>query len=140
MSVHLHVRSSYTLLNSTLRIHDIVALAKQHGYSSVALCDKHVMHGAMAFHHECEKQGIHAIYGMECECIHEDLPLSFLLLAKDDQGYQDLLALSTRYKTDRTPLTFMQLCTYSYHCITLSAGDNDALQSAVIKEDIEQIK
>lgn len=140
MSVHLHVRSAYTLLNSTLRIRDIVALTKQHGYTSVALCDKHVMHGAMAFYHETKKAGIHAIYGMECDCIHEDMPLSFLLLAKDDRGYQDLLALSTRYNTDRTPLTLAGLCAYASHCITLSGGSDDALVSALIKEDQAQIK
>ncbi len=140
MSVHLHVRSAYTLLNSTLRITDIVTLAKQHGYQAVALCDKQVMHGAMAFHHEAQEQGIHAIYGMECLCIDEDLPLSFILLAKDDEGYQDLLRLSTRYNTDQTQLTLTELTTYAHHCFVLTAGEDSVLEAAVNKEDQEEIK
>ena len=40
MSVALHVRSSYTLLQSTLTIPQIVECAKKHGYKAVALTDK----------------------------------------------------------------------------------------------------
>lgn len=140
MSVHLHVRSSYTLLNSTLRIAEIVSLAKHYGYPSVALCDRRVMHGAMAFYHECQKQGIHGIYGMECDCIMEELSFNFLLLAKDDTGYQQLLALSTRYNTDKSPVTLEELRTYSEHCVALSAGDGSDLEAAIIKEDKNEIK
>lgn len=137
--MHLHVRSAYTLLNSTLRIKDIVSLAKQNGYRSVALCDRRVMHGAMAFFHEAKKQGIHPIFGMECDCIWEEKALHFLLLAKDDSGYQNLLALSTRYNTVREALTLAQLQPFSEHCIVLTSGDGSALEAAVIKEDQEQI-
>ena len=49
MSVHLHARSCYTLLNSTLRVPQLVALAKQAGYEAIACTDEIVMHGAMEF-------------------------------------------------------------------------------------------
>ena len=140
MSVHLHVRSCYTLLNSTLRIPDIVSLAKTNGYTSVALCDKQVMHGAAAFYHEAKKQGIHAIFGMECDCTHEDMLCNLLLLACDDIGYQDLLALSTRYNTDRTQVTLSELKDYTTHCIVLNGGDHSALEAAIVKEDEAKIK
>lgn len=138
--MHLHVRSAYTLLNSTLRIKDIVSLAKENGYRAVALCDCRVMHGAMAFFHEAKKQGIQPIFGMECDCIWEEKELHLLLLACDDIGYQHLLALSTRYNTKREPLSLAQLQPYSEHCIVLSSGDASALEAAVIKEDEEQIQ
>ncbi|MCI9312086.1 MAG: DNA polymerase III subunit alpha [Erysipelotrichaceae bacterium] len=139
MSVHLHVRSCYTLLNSTLRIKDIVTLAKQNHFSAVALCDRRVMHGAMAFHHECEEQGIHGIYGMECDCTHEEDMLTFILLAKDDHGYLDLLQLSTRYNTDKQPLSLAELQRYSTHCVVLNAGDDSVLEGALIREDQAEI-
>lgn len=140
MSVHLHVRSAYTLLNSTMRIKDIVTMAKQLGYSSVALCDKRVMHGAMAFYHETKKQGIHGIYGMECDCKMDDVSLNFLLLAKDDIGYQQLLALSTRYNTDKSTVSLEELRDYSEHCVVLTSGEDSDLEAAIIKEDTEEIK
>lgn len=139
MTVHLHVRSAYTLLNSTMRIEQIVTMAKQYGYSSVALCDKQVMHGAMAFYHEAKKQGVHPIFGMECDCMMDETAFTFLLLAKDDEGYQDLLALSTRYNTDKNPVTLEELRTFSKHCIVLTAGEVSSLEAAMIKEDKDEI-
>ena len=40
MSVHLHARSCYTLLNSTLTIPQLVSQAKQAGYGAIACTDE----------------------------------------------------------------------------------------------------
>ena len=66
MSVALHVRSSYTLLQSTLTIPQIVECAKKHGYKAVALTDKQVLHGAMQFYHACKEAAIKPILGSRC--------------------------------------------------------------------------
>ena len=95
MSVHLHVRSCYTLLQSTLTSPKIVAAAKRCGYTAVALTDKHVMHGAMAFYHACKKENIKPIFGMEVDVLEQEELYGFVVLAKNDAGYQNLLKLST---------------------------------------------
>ena len=82
MSVHLMVRSAYTLLKSSLRVEDIVNEAVRQGYDAVALSDYEVMHGAMAFYHACQKQGIKGIYGMEVHCV----------LSPGEQAVFDVLA------------------------------------------------
>ena len=69
MSVHLHVRSCYTSLQSTMTIQKIADSAKRYGYHAVALCDKEVMHGAMAFYHMAKKADIQPIFGMEVEAV-----------------------------------------------------------------------
>lgn len=56
MTTHLFVRSCYTLLDSTIRIPELVSTAKKYGYQSVALTDHHVMHGVARFLHECKKR------------------------------------------------------------------------------------
>ena len=91
MSVHLHVRSCYTLLQSTMTIQKIVDSAKRYGYHAVALCDKEVMHGAMAFYHMAKKADIQPIFGMEVEVAEEEGIFGFILLAKNDNGYQALM-------------------------------------------------
>lgn len=140
VSVHLHVRSAYTLLNSTLRISDIVKLAKQFQYEAVALCDRKVMHGMMAFYHECEKAGIKPIFGMEVDATVDELLFTFVMLAKDDIGYQNLLSLSTYYNTHKETLTLQALRAYSEHCIVLTAGEKSSLEAAVVKEEEAEIK
>ncbi len=134
MVTHLHVRSAYTLLNSTLRINDIVALAKRNNCSQIALCDRNVMHGAMAFFHACKNNDIKPILGMEVECVENGKHFGFLLYAKDDIGYQQLLKLSTYLNTRKDSLSFQELARFDHHLIVTTAGDNDDLQSWMINE------
>ncbi|MCF7523687.1 PHP domain-containing protein [Levilactobacillus brevis] len=49
MFVPLQVFSTYSLLQSTNRIDDLVQTAKKRGYTALALADKNVMYGAVAF-------------------------------------------------------------------------------------------
>lgn len=140
MSTHLHVRSAYTLLNSTLKIKDIVHYAKQYGYTSIAICDRQVLHGAMAFYHEAKKEGIKAIFGMEVFCTMDgEDTFGFILLAKDDEGYQNLLTLSTLYNTQKSLPTLSEVREQARHCIVLTNGDKSTLEAALIKEDKQEI-
>ena len=138
MSVHLHIRSAYTLLQSTLTIPKIIACTKQHGYQSVALTDKNVMHGAMAFYHACIKENIKPIFGMEVEAAYDNDSLGFILLAKNDQGYVDLMKLSTLLNTGEhaKQVSFEELCLYTKDCVVLTNGDQNIMETYLVKEEI----
>ncbi|NBK98512.1 MAG: DNA polymerase III subunit alpha, partial [Erysipelotrichia bacterium] len=139
MVTHLHVRSAYTLLNSTLRINDIIAYAKQYGCQQVALVDKNVMHGAMAFYHGCQKAKIKAIYGLEICCIHHEKEYGFIAYAKDDIGYHSLLKLSSYINTSQEKLTLEHFLQFDSHLIVTTAGSNDHLQSLLLNDDETEI-
>lgn len=90
----LKVTSCFSLLESTLRIKEYVQAAKKMGYQALALTDTNVMYGALAFYQECHRYGIKPILGLELEMD----PVGnkrLLLLAKNKQGYQNLLELSS---------------------------------------------
>ena len=137
MSVHLHVRSCYTLLQSTLNVEHIVGAAKRHGFTSVALTDKHVLHGAMAFYHACRKENIHPIIGMEVDIIENETVIGLILLAKNDKGYKKLMQLSTLLNTNRKKHLFSveDVSEYTQDCVVLTAGGQDELESWLIKEE-----
>ena len=141
MSVHLHVRSCYTLLQSTLNVEHIVGAAKRHGFTSVALTDKHVLHGAMAFYHACRKENIHPIIGMEVDIIENEAVFGLILLAKNDTGYQQLMKLSTLLNTTsrKQLLSIEEVSIYTQDCVVLTAGDQDELETWLIKEEHEPI-
>ena len=122
MSVHLHVRSCYTLLQSTLTISKIVAAAKRCGYTAVALTDKHVMHGAMAFYHACKKEHITPIFGMEVDVLEQEELYGFVVLAKNDAGYQNLLKLSTWLNTG---FGYARLLCKGLHCFDKRRSESD---------------
>ncbi|MGX8834161.1 DNA polymerase III subunit alpha [Amedibacillus sp. YH-ame6] len=141
MSVHLHVRSCFTLLQSTMTIQKIIDCAKEHGYTSVALTDKNVMHGAMAFYHACKKEGIHPVFGMEVDVKWNDGIFGLLLLAKNDDGYQSLMKLSTRINTDEhiAILTLEELLPYTNDCVVITNGDQNNLETYIIREEKEPL-
>jgi DNA polymerase III alpha subunit len=110
--VPLHAHSHYSLLKALPKIPHLVKAAKAEGCEALALTDLDNLYGAIEFYQECEKQEIKPIVGLDAT-----LPDNhrLLLLAKDLQGYKNLLMLvSESHKTDAlgTPITPGLLDTY----------------------------
>ena len=141
MSVALHVRSSYTLLQSTLTIPQIVECAKKHGYKAVALTDKQVLHGAMQFYHACKEAAIKPILGMEVDVVEGENLFGFVLLAKNDDGYKSLMKLSTLLNTEQhVSLSLEELMLYTKYCVVITNGDQNKMETMLLKEDWEEMK
>ncbi len=62
---HLHVHSEYSLMESTIKIKDLVSAAARKGMKAVALTDKYVMSGAVEFYKEATSKNIKPIIGCE---------------------------------------------------------------------------
>lgn len=137
MSVHLHVRSCYTLLQSTMTIEKIIKQTKKNGFHAVALTDKNVMHGAIAFYHACKKAQIQPIIGMEVEVKQGEDVFGFILLAKNDEGYKALMKLSTHINTNEHGpyVTMEELCPYTTDCVVLTSGDQTTFETYTIREE-----
>ncbi len=102
--VHLHLHSSYSLLDSSLQVKTAVKRAATLGMPALALTDHGVMHGAINFYNACKGADVKPIIGCEvytCRDRHEKSrnagPMHhLLLLAKDETGYHNLARLSAR--------------------------------------------
>lgn len=134
MTTHLHVRSAFSLLSSTLRVEDIVSLCKAHHYTQVALCDKEVMHGAMAFYHACKKADIKPIFAMEMRCVINDTVYWLSLYAKNMKGYEALLSLSTHLQCQEEMMTLEEVSAYASDLIVMTNGDDPNLETWIIHE------
>ncbi|MCL5410705.1 MAG: DNA polymerase III subunit alpha [Patescibacteria group bacterium] len=87
------------------KIPDLVAKAKADNQPALALTDHGVMHGAVEFYETCEKAGIKPIIGCEVYVAPRTLkdkvprtdghPYHLILLAKDEEGYKNLIKLTT---------------------------------------------
>ena len=103
--VHLHTHSHYSMLDGMGKIPNLVEKANKLGMPALALTDHGVMHGAIEFYEECEKAGIKPIIGCEVYVAPRTLkdkvpridasPYHLILLAKDEQGYKNLIQLTT---------------------------------------------
>jgi len=103
--VHLHVHSEYSLLDGLSRINKLPEKAKELGMNAIALTDHGVMYGVIKFYNQCRKIGIKPIIGCEMYLAHHSRhdktggirqkPYHLVLLAKNFQGYQNLMKLVT---------------------------------------------
>ena len=90
MYIPLWNKSNYTLLSSLLRIDDIIEYAKENSLPSISIADTN-MFGTMEFIKKCEKESINPVVGLEIN-LEE---FTIVLYAKNYQGYQSLMKLST---------------------------------------------
>jgi DNA polymerase III subunit alpha len=100
--VHLHVYSSYSLLSSTASTSGLVKAAKAKGFSALALTDKNVMYGAIAFYKECMKHSVKPIIGLTVDIestTTENRAFPLVLLAKNQTGFQNLIKISSAIQT-----------------------------------------
>lgn len=108
--VHLHCHTEYSLLDGCNKIPQMVARAKELNQPAIAMTDHGVMCGTVQFYKECVKQDVKPLIGCEVYVAprkHTDKqagvdarPYHFTLLAKDQTGYKNLLALVSRGHLD----------------------------------------
>lgn len=98
--IHLHTHSEYSLLDGAARISGLVERAVELDMPALALTDHGYMYGAIDFYQTAMKAGIKPILGCEVYFVPErqlgggKVPFyHLLLLAKNDTGYRNLMAL-----------------------------------------------
>jgi DNA-directed DNA polymerase III PolC len=87
--VPLAVQSHYSFLASTLSMERIMALAKQHGFKTIALVDSGNLHGAVEFTQAAREAGIKPVIGAS---VLVDGKLTRLYV-QNQMGYQNLCRL-----------------------------------------------
>ena len=91
--------SSFTLLDSPVKIKDLLTTAKELGYGAVGLTDINVTYGLVNFFEVAQKVGIKPLLGMQLRLnglIDSAHQYDLIALAKTDEGYRNILRLSSR--------------------------------------------
>jgi DNA polymerase-3 subunit alpha len=111
--VHLHVHSDYSLLDGAGRISDYIDRAMQYRMPALALTDHGSMFGAITFYKQARKAGLKPLVGCELYVARTsrldkkpgqrgawDAGNHLIVLAKDLEGYHNLMMLSSRGYTE----------------------------------------
>ena len=138
--IHLHTRSCFSLLQSSLRLEDIVDAAIRNGFSHAVLTDLNVMYGTMKFWHLCQEKNIHPIFGLEIKAQHEGYPIGFVLLAKDDEGLQALFHLSTYISNHEENIETEIVKQYTDHLIVMTSGLDDRIDELMSRNRLEELE
>ena len=104
--IPLELKTSYSILESLNKINDTVKKAKEYNYKALAITDHNNMFGVMEFYLECLKNNIKPIIGIKLDILNGEI----LLYAKNNNGYKNLIKLSTLI-SDRN-LTIQDLTEY----------------------------
>ena len=131
MFVPLQVMSTYSLLQSTNRIPKLVQTAKDRGYTALALTDKNVMYGVVAFYNACQEAGIKPILGLTLTVQatgDATQPTDLIFLARDFTGYQQLMRLSTAYQVATAPVDLSQQVANLTHLNVIAPLDSEIHQ------------
>ncbi len=107
---HLHLHTHFSLLDGMSRMPELMDRAKELGFEAIALTDHGVLYGAIEFYEEARSRGIKPIIGCEVyvatrsrfdkEPKLDDRQYHLTLLAKDNQGYSNLVKLATQAQLD----------------------------------------
>ena len=152
--VHLHVHTEYSLLDGLSKISDLLSYIKELEMEAIAISDHGAMYGVIDFYKKCIKEGVKPVIGMEGYTTNVPLKerpergkfqnYHLLLLAKDNEGYQNLMKLSSiahiegyyyRPRVDRETLA-----KYSKGLIVTSACAQGEIAQALISEDFNKAK
>lgn len=87
--------SSYSFLQSMLKVKTLVSLAKQNNMQSVALIDDSNLFGSLEFNLEAVKNGIKPINGLAAKILINNILFSARLLAINEIGYKNLIKLAS---------------------------------------------
>ena len=148
--VHLHVHSSYSLLEGALPIARLAELAKADRQPALALTDTDNMFGALEFSEKMAGYGIQPIIGCALAVDFADqdagpragggLPLNrprIVLLAAREAGYRSLMRLNSRAFLETPPnepphIKLAWLEAEAQGLIALSGGPSGPLDAAIV--------
>lgn len=110
--IHLHLHSQFSLLDSCLKIDELIKKAQEYNMQSLALTDHGNILGALNFYKQAKKNNIRPIIGSELyvapetrfdkpDKANEELNYNHLVvLVKNDEGYRNLSELISRSFTE----------------------------------------
>lgn len=139
---HLQVKTSYSLMRSTIKINEMVAKAKDLNMDSLAIADDNVLHGAVEFYKAAKKAGIKPIIGMRLaieSLFYPNQTVMVTLLAKNNAGYKTLINLSTKYQLSQKNLSKLDLTGQSQNLVTIIPTDNQEISKLISKSGIKEL-
>lgn len=138
MFTHLQVRSGYSFFNSTITIEKLVKRAKELEFKAIALTDEEVLYGVIPFYKQCSASGIKPIIGMVVNIPYGDEFIPTILLAKNNNGYKNLLKISTQKQLEGT-FTESFLKNVSSDLVCIVPTENVKLKQMLIQNQFQQL-
>ena len=94
--IPINIKTEYDLMNSLIKIDDLIYYAKNHGFNTLGITDS-TMFGTMEFINKCSSNDIKPIIGCEFNINN----ISFIIYAKNYEGLTSLFKLVSKRNLDK---------------------------------------
>ncbi|MCI1071499.1 DNA polymerase III subunit alpha [Lactococcus lactis] len=108
MFAPLNTKTEYSFLDSVVKVDDYLEMAHHLGYQTVGICDVGNLHAAFRFVRKAQKFNLQPIISIELNFEWRGLPIAFSFIAKDTEGYKNLLRISTLHNYGRRQFSDIQ--------------------------------
>ena len=108
MFAPLNTKTEYSFLDSVVKVDDYLETAHRLGYQTVGICDVGNLHAAFRFVRKAQKFNLQPIISIELNFEWRGLPIAFSFIAKDTEGYKNLLRISTLHNYGRRQFSDIQ--------------------------------
>ncbi|CAK6548147.1 MAG: DNA polymerase III subunit alpha [Candidatus Midichloria mitochondrii] len=142
--IHLRAHSDYSLGKSIIKIPDLINKAKADNMPALCLMDRGNLFGSLEFSMECLKNGIKPLIGtilkidLEADTDKREPHSEIALIAKDQDGYQNLLELVSlsflSYSDSQPHIKISRLLNYSKGLIALFNSFESPMAALIKKE------
>lgn len=105
MFAQLDTKSVYSFMDSVVDLPSYVKRAKELGYQALGLMDRDNLYAVYHFAQLATKNGLRPLIGMEANLVYEGRMIAFRLLAKNNQGYKNLMKLATELSSGQREFT-----------------------------------
>jgi DNA polymerase-3 subunit alpha len=147
--VHCHLHTEYSLLDGESRIEPLMQRAAALGMRAISLTDHGAMYGAIEFYEAARAHGLKPIIGVEAYVASRGMAdrdpkldaasFHLVLLARNDEGYRNLLKLTTAAHLDgfyyKPRIDRALLARHSAGLVGLSACLNGEIPRAILAGD-----
>lgn len=145
MFVHLRLHSEFSIVDSTVRIDELIKAAAEDGQAAIALTDLGYMFGALKIYTAARKKGIKPILGAEVwleanEALGVHQNTRILLLVQNQHGYRNLCDMISRAwtsnaNTDKALVKWDWLAELNEGLIALSGASFGPLAGVLLQND-----
>lgn len=139
---HLSLHTEFSIVDSVLRIDELVAACKRRGISAVAITDAGNLFGFWQFQKKLRQRGIKPLFGADFQVVNttDSPPYRLIVLAQSSLGWANLRKLMSCAYTNfqsYSCITETDLFRYAEGLVVLSGGHQGQIGQLLIEGDHE---
>ncbi|MDR3224595.1 MAG: DNA polymerase III subunit alpha [Holosporales bacterium] len=140
--IHLRTHSAYSLCEGAVKVDELVYRCEERQMPAVSVTDTNNLFGVMEFSEKCASHGIQPIPGTLLDIRYDDVIAPIVLLAKNRQGYKNLLKLMTCFyiknNDDPRSVSMTDLAQYKDGIVAFSGGARGPVGHFVLDNNVSK--